>query len=68
MFLGLGGAIEWVLSGAGLSSKLSNAGPGVFLVVVGMAIFYWYRPKGYSDEIKHGNISSKVNYKSTDSS
>jgi hypothetical protein len=43
--MGLSGNISWIVQAAGFSSKLQNAGPGVFFALLGMAILLKYKPK-----------------------
>ena len=40
MLLGVTGAADLVLSGAGLKVKLSNAAPGIILMVIGLVVIW----------------------------
>ncbi len=47
IILGFTGRIEWVMEVDGLTSKLTNAGPGGFFALLGMLILWRYRPMPY---------------------
>ena len=53
--MGLTGSIEWLLQVGNFTSKLANAGPGVFFALVGMLILWRYKPKG-KERIRIGPI------------
>jgi hypothetical protein len=57
--LGLTGSIEWIFKAGSLSSKISNASPGVLLCLMGMVILWRYRPR-YRHEITIHPIEIKV--------
>ena len=40
MLLGVTGSANLVLSGAGLKAKLSNAAPGIILMVIGLVVIW----------------------------
>lgn len=44
IILGFNGSIEWIFRVGNVSSKLMNAGPGVFFALLGMLILWRYRP------------------------
>jgi hypothetical protein len=46
---GVAGRIDWIVSSAGLTSRLTNATPGVFFVFVGMVIIMRYKPRVSND-------------------
>ena len=41
---GMSGSVNWNLKLPGLSSSLSNASPGVVVLVCGILIVFWFRP------------------------
>jgi hypothetical protein len=43
--LGLSGSIDWVVESSNLTSKLTNASPGVVFGVIGLFVLWRYRPK-----------------------
>lgn len=43
--LGLSGSIEWLFEGGGLTSRLTNASPGVVFAALGTVILALYRPR-----------------------
>ena len=42
--LGLSGKVEWILETSGVTSRLTNAGPGVAFSLMGMLIIWRYKP------------------------
>lgn len=56
--LGLSGAIEWVVEAGSLSSRLSNASPGIVFAVAGMIVVWRYKPR-VSDHLEIGPESLK---------
>jgi hypothetical protein len=42
--LGISGNIEWVVEAAGVTSKLTNAGPGLVVAILGVVVLWRYKP------------------------
>jgi hypothetical protein len=51
--LGLAGSVNWIIKFNGISSRLTNASPGVFFAILGMILVWRFKPK-VTDEIKDG--------------
>jgi hypothetical protein len=42
--LGISGSIEWLIEAGGITSKLTNASPGIAIAIIGAAILWRYKP------------------------
>lgn len=42
--LGISGSIEWLVEAGGITSKLTNASPGIVIALIGAAILWRYKP------------------------
>jgi hypothetical protein len=42
--LGISGSIEWLVEAGGVTSKLTNASPGIVIATIGAAILWRYKP------------------------
>jgi hypothetical protein len=42
--LGISGSIEWLVEAVGITSKLTNASPGIVIAMIGAAILWRYKP------------------------
>src|SRR5881394_107971 len=42
--LGISGSIEWLVEAGGVTSKLTNASPGIVIAIIGAAILWRYKP------------------------
>jgi hypothetical protein len=58
-FAGLSGNVEWLVTGIGFSSKLTNASPGVVFAVAGIIIMWRYKPR-MRDNISFDGDGGKV--------
>ncbi|MBW8002331.1 MAG: hypothetical protein FVQ80_09970 [Planctomycetes bacterium] len=57
--MGLTGSVEWVFEAGSVTTRLSNAGPGVALSLMGMIIIWRYRPRKHI-EIRFEPMEIKV--------
>jgi hypothetical protein len=57
--LGLSGSIEWLVEGASLKAKLTNASPGIVFAGMGMIIIWRYKPVVH-DHLRLGDLSSRI--------
>lgn len=56
--LGFTGSIEWFFKAGNFTSKLGNAGPGVFFALLGMLILWRYKPRSTERlEIESSSLS-----------
>jgi len=58
--LGLAGNVNWIIKLNGISSRLTNASPGVFFAILGMILVWRFKPK-VTDEMKIGPYRRKLN-------
>jgi hypothetical protein len=42
--LGISGSIEWLVEAGGITSKLTNASPGIVIAIIGAVILWRYKP------------------------
>lgn len=57
--LGLSGSIEWLVKTPGLTSKLTNASPGVVFALLGLVIFWRYKPRlKYNVTFSSGSVTT----------
>jgi len=61
--LGLSGSVNWIIKLNGISSRLTNASPGVFFAILGMILVLKLRPK-VTDEMKIGPYGRKLKLES----
>mgnify|MGYP000683950632 CR=1 FL=1 len=60
--MGLTGSIEWIFQAGDFTSKLANAGPGVFFALLGMFILWRYKPK-QKEKLTIGPLEHLLVYK-----
>lgn len=63
LLLGVTGTIEWIVTGGGIESRLSNAAPGAFISLLGAIILWRYKPIVHDDlDIKSDGDSKKISH------
>jgi hypothetical protein len=56
VILGFTGSIEWIVKGANFSSKITNAGPGVFFALLGAIILWRYKPRTFTHQMRDDRL------------